>query len=124
MIITILIASIILNVVTISIMVSLSKEKPSSGTKVVYKDKIIYKDKPVEKIVYKDKVVYKDKIVEKIVYKDKPVVHQFVKKEEPKVSKERQELLDVLTELKSKKKKTKKDLENIYTIEKVLPNVK
>ena len=111
MITTILIASIVLNVVTISIMVSLSKEKPSKKTKV------IYKDKPVEKIVYKDR------IVEKVIYKNKPI-HEFVKKEEPKISKERQELLNALTELKSKKKKSKKDLESIYTIEKVLPNIK
>ena len=68
-----------------------------------------------------DRVV--EKIVEKVVYKDKPIVHEFIKKEEPKVSKQKQELLDALKELKSKKKKSKKDLDNIYTIEKVLPNI-
>lgn len=44
--------------------------------KVIYKDKIVYRDKPIQKIVYVDKpvekVVYKDKIVEKekVVYKN------------------------------------------------------
>ncbi|OYZ61140.1 MAG: hypothetical protein B7Y17_04935, partial [Sulfuricurvum sp. 24-42-5] len=51
--------------------------------KIVYKDRPIQKEKVVEKVVYKDrivtqeKVVYKDrpveKIIEKIVYKDRPV---------------------------------------------------
>ena len=113
MIITIFISSVILNIVLSTMVYSLTKEKP----------KIIYKEKPVEKIVYKDKIIYKDKIVEKIVYKDKPI-HQFIPKVEPKVSKEKQELLDALNELKKKKKKSKKDQENIYTIEKVLPNLK
>ena len=36
--------------------------------KLVYVDKIVYRDKPV----YMDKVVYKDKPVEKIVYRDNP----------------------------------------------------
>ena len=81
-----------------------------------------YFDNLSDKIV--EKIVYKDKIVEKIVYKDKPVVHEFVKKEEPKVSTQRKELLDALADLKAKKKKSKKDMENIYTIEKILPNIK
>ena len=98
MITTIIISSLVLNLVLGLMVYSLSKEKPSNKTKTIHK--------------------------EKIVYKDKPVVHEFVKKEEPKVSPQRQELLDVLTELKSKKKKSKKDMENIYTIEKVLPNIK
>ncbi len=112
MLITIIVASLILNAVMASMIYSLNKEfkKPQ-------KTKIVYKDKPVEKIVYKDK------IVEKIVYKDKPV-HEFIKKEEPKVSPQKQELLDVLAELKAKKKKTKKDQDNIYTIEKIIPNIK
>lgn len=96
---------------------SFSKEKPSNKVKTAYKEKIVYKDKPIEK------VIYKDRIVEKVVYKDKPV-HEFIKKEEPKISPQRKELLDVLAELKVKKKKSKKDIENIYTIEKILPNVK
>ena len=115
MITTIITSSVILNIVLVAVVYSLSKE---GGKQIVYKDKIVYKEKPVQKIVYKDK------IVEKVVYKEKPVVHEFVKKQEPKVSSERQELLDALSELKSKKKKSKKDLENIYTIEKVLPNIK
>lgn len=118
MITTIIISSLVLNLVLGLMVYSLSKEKPSKKVKTIYKEKIVYKDKPVEKIVYKDK------IVEKIIYRDKPVVHKFIKKEEPKVSPQRQELLSVLAELKSKKKKSKKDMENIYTIEKILPNIK
>lgn len=107
-----------MNIVLTTVLYSLNKEKPSKNLKTVYKDKIVYVEKPIEKIVYKDK------IVEKVVYKNKPTVHEFIQKEEPKVSKERQELIDTLTELKNKKKKTKKDQENIYTIEKILPNIK
>jgi hypothetical protein len=118
MITTIIISSLILNLILGLMVYSLSKEKPGNKIKTLYKEKIVYKDKPVEKIIYKNK------IVEKIIYKDKPVVHEFVKKEEPKVSPQRKELLDALNELKAKKKKSKKDMENIYTIEKVLPNVK
>jgi hypothetical protein len=117
MITTLLIGSVSLNIIGGIIFYSLSKEKPTKKGKVIYKEKIVYRDKPVEK------VIYKDKIVEKIIYKNKPV-HEFIKKEEPKVSIQKQELLDALTELKSKKKKSKKDLDNIYTIEKVLPNIK
>ena len=113
-----------MNIVLTTVLYSLNKEKPSKNLKTVYKDKIVYVEKPIEKIVYKDKIIYKDKIVEKVVYKNKPTVHEFIQKEEPKVSKERQELIDTLTELKNKKKKTKKDQENIYTIEKILPNIK
>jgi hypothetical protein len=115
MITTIIISSLVLNLVFGIMVYSLSKEKPS---KTFYKEKIVYRDKPVEKIIYKDK------IVEKVVYKDKPVIHEFIRKEEPKISPQRKELLDVLAELKAKKKKSKKDMENIYTIEKILPNVK
>lgn len=118
MIITTIISSLVLNLVLGLMVYSLSKEKTGKKAKTVYKEKIVYKDKPVEKIVYKDR------IVEKVVYKDKPVVHEFVKKEEPKISPQRQELLNVLAELKTKKKKSKKDIENIYTIEKILPNIK
>jgi hypothetical protein len=127
MIITLLIGSFSLNIIGSAVLYSLSKEKTTKNCKVVYKDKpvekiiyrdkIVYKDKPVEK------VIYKDKIVEKIIYRDKPV-HEFIKKEKPKISKQKQELLDALSELKSKKKKSKKDLDNIYTIEKVIPNIK
>lgn len=117
MITTVIISSLVLNLVLGLMVHSLSKEKPSKKVKTVYKEKIVYRDKPVEKIVYKDR------IVEKVIYKDKPV-HEFIKKEESKVSPERKELLDALAELKAKKKKSKKDLDNIYTIEKVLPNIK
>jgi hypothetical protein len=108
MITTVIISSLVLNLVLGLMVSSLSKEKPNNKTKTIYKDRIVYRDKPVEKIIYKDK----------------PVVHEFVKKEEPKVSTQRKELLDALADLKSKKKKSKKDMENIYTIEKILPNIK
>jgi hypothetical protein len=140
MISTILITSIIINIILTAVLYSSNEEKPIQSLKTIYKDKIIYVEKPIEKIVYKSKIKYKDKIVyvekpiekivyvekivEKVVYKNKPTVHEFIEKEEPKVSKERQELIDTLAELKNKKKKTKKDQENIYTIEKILPNIK
>ena len=44
---------------------------------IVYKDKIVYQDRIVEKekIVYRDKIVYQDRIVEKdkLIYKDRTV---------------------------------------------------
>ena len=44
---------------------------------VIYKDKIVYQDRIVEKekIVYRDKIMYKDRIVEidKLIYKDRIV---------------------------------------------------
>jgi len=53
------------------------------SSQVVYKDrivkqeKVVYKDRPiekvVEKVVYRDRPIEKEKIVEKIVYKDRPV---------------------------------------------------
>lgn len=112
MITTIIISSVLLNVLLTIVLYSLNKEKPNEKIKVVYKDKLV------------EKIVYKDRIVEKVVYKDKPIKHNFVVKPEPKVSKERQELIDALNELRDKKKKSKKDQENIYTIEKILPNIK
>lgn len=119
-----------LNLILIALVYNFFKEK--NKEKIVYIDKpiekIVYVDKPVDKIVYVDrpveKIVYKDKIVEKVVYKDKPVTHKFVVEKEQNLSPERKELLDTLAELKAKKKKSKKDLDNIYTIEKVLPNIK
>ena len=113
MITTVITSSILLNIILASVFYSLNKEKTPKQ-----KTKIVYKEKPIEKIVYKDK------IVEKIVYKENPTRHEFVKKIEPKVSDKKQELLDVLNELKAKKKKSKKDQDNIYTIEKILPNIK
>jgi hypothetical protein len=123
MITTVITSSILLNIILISVVYSLNKEKTPKQ-----KTKIVYKERPIEKIVYKDKIVekivYKEKPIEKIVYKEKPTRHEFVKKIEPKVSDKKQELLDVLNELKAKKKKSKKDQDNIYTIEKILPNIK
>ena len=61
----------------------------SNGAKVVYKDrivskeKIVYKDRPIEKEKVVEKIVYKDrpveKIVEKVVYKDRPVEKVVIK---------------------------------------------
>lgn len=116
----IVITSIVINIVQFLVMKSIMTESKPKG-KTVYKDKIVYKDKVVEKIVYKDK------IVEKIVYVDRPVKtteHSFVRKEEVTVSKEKLELMNELAILKAKKNKNKKDNENIYTLEKVIPNLK
>ncbi len=41
--------------------------------KVIVKEKVVYKDRPVEKVVVKEKIVYKDRPVEKVVYRDRPV---------------------------------------------------
>jgi len=38
--------------------------------KPIYKDKIVYKDRIIEKPIYKDKIVYKDRIIEKPIYKE------------------------------------------------------
>ena len=56
---------------------------PVHQPSVIYKDrivtqeKIVYKDRPVEKVIekviYKDRPIPKEKVVEKIVYKDRPV---------------------------------------------------
>ena len=135
MIITLLITSIIVNIILFIVTGSLNKEskvimKPPS---VVYKDRIVYVDrvieKPITKVVYKTKTVEKPvvKEVEKIVYVDRPVTtitHEFTKKEVPQVSPQKMGLMKELELLKSKKKKDKKDLENIYTLEKVIPNLK
>lgn len=50
------------------------------------------------------------------------IVHNEIKKE--KISTKKQEILDSLNYLKSKKTKTKKDKESIYTLEMVLKNMK
>lgn len=62
---------------------SVPAKTPLQQPAVIYKDrivtqeKVVYKDRPVEKvierIVYKDRPVPKEKVVEKIVYKDRPV---------------------------------------------------
>lgn len=44
-----------------------------SEPKVIVKEKVVYKDRPVEKVVVKEKVVYRDRPVEKVVYRDRPV---------------------------------------------------
>jgi hypothetical protein len=49
-------------------------------------------------------------------------VHNEIKKE--KISNKKQEILDSLNYLKSKKVKTKQDKESIYTLEMVLRNMK
>jgi hypothetical protein len=55
--------------------------------------------------------------------KKKPVENPVVKKYD-NVSPKKAEILAELDYLKSKKKKTKQDLETIYTLEMVLPNLK
>lgn len=50
------------------------------------------------------------------------IVHNEIKKE--KISTKKQEILDSLNYMKSKKTKTKKDKESIYTLEMVLKNMK
>ncbi len=49
-------------------------------------------------------------------------IELFTKIKVPKTK--REEILDELAMLKAKKKKTKQDMDNIYTLEMILPNVK
>ena len=51
MITTVIISSLVLNLVLGLMVSSLSKEKPNNKTKTIYKDRIVYRDKPVEKII-------------------------------------------------------------------------
>ena len=55
--------------------------------KVVVKEKIVYRDRPVEKVVVKEKIVYRDRPVvqEKVVYRDRPAA-KVAKKETPAVA--------------------------------------
>ena len=55
-----------------------SKPEP----KVIIKEKIVYKDRPVEV----EKVVLKEKIVERVVYKDRPTKEIVISKAEPKIT--------------------------------------
>jgi hypothetical protein len=115
--------SLIVNFISFAIIHSLNKE---GGNKV----KVIYKDK----ILYKDRIIYKDKIVKQIVYKEKSASSKsvkekkIIKKEEPQFdpsfSPKKIEILKELLSLESKKKKTKQDVDTIYTLKMVLPNIK
>jgi len=99
------------------IIISLSKE-----SKITYKDKIVYKDR----VIYKDKIVYKDRIIYK-EKKVKPTKKEVVVEEpiiDPEISPKKAEILRELFILESKKKKTKQDMDNIYTLKMVLPNIK
>jgi hypothetical protein len=127
--------SLIVNFISFAIIHSLNKEG-GNKVKVIYKDKILYKDRIIykDKILYKDRVIYKDKIVKQIVYKEKSVPSKSVKekkvikKEEPQFdpsfSTKKIEILKELLSLESKKKKTKQDVDTIYTLKMVLPNIK
>ena len=111
--------SLIVNFISIAILVSLQKEYKSK-TKVIYKDKIVYKDK----VIYKDKIVYKDKVVPKKPVKEKEVLKQEEPQFDPSFSPKKIEILKELSILESKKKKSKQDLDTIYTLKMVLPNIK
>ena len=121
--------SLIVNFISFAIIFSLNKEY-GNKIKVVYKDKIVNKDM----IIYMDRIIYKDKIVKQIVYKEKNVPlktvkeKKVIKKEEPQFdpsfSPKKIEILKELLSLESKKKKTKQDVDTIYTLKMVLPNIK
>ncbi len=53
-------------------------EKPAPVVKTVVKEKVVYKDRPVEV----EKVVYKDRVVEKVVYRDRPAAEVAPKTQE------------------------------------------
>lgn len=107
--------SLIVNFVSILIFVSLSKEY---GNKV----KVVYKDKIVKEIVYKDKIVYRDKIV--VAKPVKEIIKQEEPQFDPSFSPKKIEILKELFKLESKKKKSKQDIDTIYTLKMVLPNIK
>lgn len=123
-----LLSSIIVNVILIVTIIYLVNNKPEPE---VIRKKItryvegpvreIIKEVPVEVIVEKQiikEVVREIEVpIEKVVYKDKP-------KEIKKTSSKKEELLTELKLLKGKKKKSKKDLNNIHLIESILPNIK
>lgn len=60
-----------------------TQEKVVYKDRIVTKEKIVYRDRPIEKEKVIEKIVYKDrpveKIVEKIVYKDRPVEKVVIK---------------------------------------------
>lgn len=66
------------------------------------------------------KTLYNTKKDSKVVYVDKPSLSI---NSVPKSNSKKQELIDSLEYLKSKKTKTKKDKESIYTLEMVLKNM-
>ena len=66
------------------------------------------------------KTLYNTKKDSKVVYVDKPSLSV---NSVPKSNSKKQELIDSLEYLKSKKTKTKKDKESIYTLEMVLKNM-
>ena len=85
--------------------------------RIVYQDRVVYKEIPIEKIVYKEKIVYVDKPV-------KQLTMEFVEKPLTKVSEKKLEILKEIELLKGKKNKSKKDSENLYTLEMVVKNMK
>lgn len=130
-----LIISIIVNIILLITIFSIYGKSKEVVENTVYVPEIRYRDR----ITYQDRIVYQDKVVEKVVYRDKVVVNNKIKtttkkpkttvvvKETPikKVPKtKREEILGELAMLKAKKKKTKQDMDNIYTLEMILPNVK
>lgn len=115
--------SLIVNFVSIAILISLHKEY-GNKVKVIYKDKVVKQIVYKDKIVYKDRVVYKDKIVKVKPVKEKEIVKQEEPQFDPSFSPKKIEILRELFTLESKKKKSKQDLETIYTLKMVLPNIK
>lgn len=136
--------SIIINIVLLFILIARSGKSNSLQIeeKIVYVPEIRYRDK----IEYIDRIVYQDKIVKEYVQgSGKVVVNNNFNNTEKKVKKpvrkkvntvksepvklkqtnsKREEILNELEILRSKKKKSKQDLEAIYTLEMVLPNIK
>ncbi len=132
--------SVLLNVVFVFIIIHLNSKSKEVEEKTVYVPEIRYRDK----IEYQDRVVYQDRIVEKYVPNNGNVIvnnnigntKKVISKTKPKkikekvvkpvedVSPKKLQILKELEILKSKNKKTKQDLDNIYTLEMILPNIK
>lgn len=136
--------SLIVNVLLFIIILNMYGKSKEVVENTVYVPEIIYRDK----IEYRDRVVYQDRVVKEYVQGSGGVVinnniNKTIKsvakkstskksKKEPQVitpvesnvSSKRAEILKELATLKAKTKKTKQDLDNIYTLEMILPNVK
>ena len=126
-----LFASLIVNVIAFMIIISLNKEYKSNG-KVIYKDKIVYKEPNALKETFSKGNTKPKRTTNMSEHRTPPpkpqpkmVKEDFNDVELPSdVSPKKMEILRELGYLESKGKKTKKDLDTIYTLKMVLPNIK
>jgi hypothetical protein len=102
---------------------------PIQQPSVIYKDrivtqeKIVYKDRPVEKViekvVYKDRPTQKEKVVEKVVYKDRIVTQEKVVYKDRPIQNER-----VVEKIVYKDRPVEKVIEKVVYKDRLLPKEK